>query len=64
MFVTPDKFYTLLTTIRATGDVNERNNTSSRVVRFNVNASREFVATWEPLVTSGGTVRVNAPPRP
>jgi hypothetical protein len=64
MFVANDKFYTLVTSIRATGDVDERNNESRRVVRFRVGAHREFDALWEPLVTSGGTVRVNAPPRP
>jgi hypothetical protein len=61
-----DKYYTLEATLRTRGDVNPANNRSLRVGRFDMASSR-FQAQWEALVTptaAGGTVRVNAPPRP
>ena len=61
-----DKYYTLIATLRTRGDVNGANNRSERVGRFDASRDR-LITRWEPLKVvppSGGTVQVNAPPRP
>ena len=62
-----DKYYTLTATLRTQGDVNEANDRSRRVRRFDAARDR-LVRQWEPLVVlslpRGGTVEVVAPPRP
>lgn len=62
-----DKYYTLEATIRTRGDVNEANDRSKRVGRFDA-ARERLVARWESLVVldlpRGGSVQVTAPPRP
>jgi hypothetical protein len=61
-----DKYYTVISTIRATGDVDDSNNRSVRVGRVDTNHRGRLVR-WDPIAyrpTSDGTVRVNAPPRP
>ena len=61
-----DKYYTLTATLRTRGDVNEANNTSQRVGRFDASRDR-LITRWEPLEVlakpAGGTVRVNPLPR-
>ncbi len=62
-----DKYYTVISTIRASGDVDESNNRSVRVGRIDANRRGTLLVNWEPIAyrsTSGGTVQVNAPPRP
>jgi hypothetical protein len=61
-----DKYYTVISTIRAAGDVDASNNRSVRVGRVDVN-HRGLLVRWDPITyrpVSDGTVRVNAPPRP
>ncbi len=61
-----DKYYTVISTIRASGDVDDSNNRSARVGRIDAN-DRGLLVQWDPIAfrpTSDGTVRVNAPPRP
>ncbi len=61
-----DKFYTVISTIRAAGETDESNNRSVRVGRVDVN-HRGLLVRWDPIALrsgSDGTVRVNAPPRP
>ena len=61
-----DKYYTLTASLRTRGDVNEANNRSQRVGRFDASRDR-LITRWEPLEVlakpAGGTVRVNPPPR-
>lgn len=61
-----DKYYTLTASLRTRGDVNEANNRSQRVGRFDASRDR-LITRWEPLIyrsaPAGGTVEVNAPPR-
>ena len=59
-----DKYYTLTASLRTRGDVNEANNRSQRVGRFDASRDR-LITRWEPLTyqSAGGTVEVNAPPR-
>ena len=62
-----DKYYTVISSIRASGDVDESNNRSVRVGRIDANRRGTLLVNWEPIAyrsTSGGAVQVNAPPRP
>lgn len=61
-----DKYYTVISTIRAAGETDASNNRSARVGRIDVN-HRGLLVRWDPIAYrsgSDGTVRVNAPPRP
>jgi len=62
-----DKYYTVISTIRATGDMDESNNRSTRIGRFDAGRRGTLLVNWEPIeyrAISRGTVQVNAPPRP
>ncbi len=61
-----DKYYTMMSTIIANGDVDDSNNRSVRVGRIDANRRGTLLVNWEPIAyrSSGGAVQVNAPPRP
>jgi hypothetical protein len=61
-----DKYYTVITTIRARGDMDQSNSRSARVGRVDA-MDRSLLLRWEPLAlrpSSGGSVQVNRPPSP
>lgn len=58
-----DKYYTVTSTLRATGDADASNNRSQRAGRFDANRTGLLIS-WEPITIGGaGAVRVSAPPR-